>query len=69
MGIIIFNWAIVMIGLSGETLIVTQFILQTFLLEWVGGETFMIVSRMEVEALAQAVHCKNKESSLKMLLV
>lgn len=34
-----------------------------------GGETFMIVSQMDVEALAQAVHCKNKESSLKMLLV
>jgi hypothetical protein len=38
MEIIIFNWPIVMIGLSGETLIVTQFILETFLLEWVEGK-------------------------------
>jgi hypothetical protein len=60
MGIIIFNWAIVMIGLSGETLIVTQFILQTFVLEWVGKGTFMIVSWMDMEALVQVVHCKSR---------
>ncbi len=57
------------IGLSGEILIVTQFILQTFLLGWVGGETFMIISWMDVEALVQVVHYTNKESLLKMLLV
>jgi hypothetical protein len=34
-----------------------------------GGETFMIASWMDMEALVQVVHCTNKESSLKMLLV
>jgi hypothetical protein len=57
------------IGLSGEILIVTQFILQTFLLGWVGEETFMIISWMDMESLVQVVHYTNKESLLKMLLV